>query len=225
MVQKETISLQPNDTLNIKFVYNDFFSKSIDERDDFRFEQDSTKNEVIFSNNVTLTIKSTDKSSPYIQIEKLAEGKSFSEANQRAEKIKYAFKIVGNQLILDNYLLTEMSSKYRNQNVEIYLYLPVGTYFKADESVQNFDRSDNEFFNLHFGSEDYLYKVESAQVKCLNCPADENEYNDVEKNVSNEDTVVTTTVKVNGEAVIIKESSKQSGRLSTDKNGIIVKNK
>ena len=225
VVQKETISLQPNDTLNIKFVYNDFFSKSIDERDDFRFEQDSTKNEVIFSNNVTLTIKSTDKSSPYIQIEKLAEGKSFSEANQRAEKIKYAFKIVGNQLILDNYLLTEMSSKYRNQNVEIYLYLPVGTYFKANESVQNFDRSDNEFFNLHFGSEDYLYKVESAQVKCLNCPADENEYNDVEKNVSNEDTVVTTTVKVNGEAVIIKESSKQSGRLSTDKNGIIVKNK
>ena len=237
IVQKENILLQPTDTLKIKFVYNDFFSKSIYESDDFRFEQDSTKHEVIYSNNVTLQLKSTDKLVPYIQIEKLAEGKSFSEANQRAEKIKYGFKIVGNQLILDNYLLTEMSSKYRNQNVEIYLYLPEGTLFKADESVQHFDRSDNEFFNLHFSDKNYVYKVEDAQVKCLNCPADENEYNDVEENnsdpnVTGNDSVTTTTVKVNGEKVIVNQTSKPAtpptpakpGRLTTDENGKIIKN-
>ena len=237
IVQKENILLQPTDTLKIKFVYNDFFSKSIYESDDFRFEQDSTKHEVIYSNNVTLQLKSTDKLVPYIQIEKLAEGKSFSEANQRAEKIKYGFKIVGNQLILDNYLLTEMSSKYRNQNVEIYLYLPEGTLFKADGSVQHFDRSDNEFFNLHFSDKNYVYKVEDAQVKCLNCPADENEYNDVEENnsypnITGNDSVTTTTVKVNGEKVIVNQTSKPAtpptpakpGRLTTDENGKIIKN-
>ena len=230
VVQKETIELQPNDTLKIKFVYNDYFSKSINEHDDFRFEQDSTKNEVIFSNNVSLTIKSTDKLLAYIQIEKLAEGKSFTEANARAEKIKYAFKIVGNELILDNYLLTEMSSKYRNQNVEIYLYLPEGTLFKADDSVQLFDNSDNEFFNLHFGSSDYIYKVSDSKVKCLNCPADENEYNDVDSEVRTEDinatqkndSIITTTVKVNGEEIIINENAKPR-RLTTDKNGVIIK--
>jgi phage shock protein PspC (stress-responsive transcriptional regulator) len=222
LVLKETIQLNPKDTLKIKFVYNDYFAKSINERDDFRFEQDSTKNEVIFSNNVNLSIKSTDKLLPYIQIEKLAEGKSFKEANKRAEKIKYAFKIVGNVLILDNYLITEMSSKYRNQNVEIYLFLPKGTLFKTDESVQNYDSSDNDFFNLHYGSSDYLYKVEDSQVKCLNCPVDQNEYNDVEGGTVNvvSDSIITTTIKVNGEEVIINE---KSGRLTTDKNGVIIK--
>jgi phage shock protein PspC (stress-responsive transcriptional regulator) len=222
LVLKETIQLNPKDTLKIKFVYNDYFAKSINERDDFRFEQDSTKNEVIFSNNVNLSIKSTDKLLPYIQIEKLAEGKSFKEANKRAEKIKYAFKIVGNVLILDNYLITEMSSKYRNQNVEIYLFLPKGTLFKTDESVQNYDSSDNDFFNLHYGSSDYLYKVEDSQVKCLNCPVDQNEYNDLEGGTVNvvSDSIITTTIKVNGEEVIINE---KSGRLTTDKNGVIIK--
>jgi hypothetical protein len=173
---------------------------------------------------VNLSIKSTDKLLPYIQIEKLAEGKSFKEANKRAEKIKYAFKIVGNVLILDNYLITEMSSKYRNQNVEIYLFLPKGTLFKTDESVQNYDSSDNDFFNLHYGSSDYLYKVEDSQVKCLNCPVDQNEYNDLEGGTVNvvSDSIITTTIKVNGEEVIINEKS-TSGRLTTDKNGVIIK--
>ena len=233
IVQKENIPLQATDTLKIKFVYNDYFSKSIYENDDFRFEQDSTKNEVIYSNNVTLQLKSTDKLTPYIQIEKLAEGKSFTEANQRAEKIKYGFKIVGNQLILDNYLLTEMSSKYRNQNVEIYLYLPEGTLFMADDSVQHYDRSNNEFFNLHFSDKNYVYKVTDSQVKCLNCPTDENEFDDVESidiqsNEENNDSITTTTVKVNGEKVTVNQTSKPStpakpGRLTTDANGKIIK--
>jgi phage shock protein PspC (stress-responsive transcriptional regulator) len=232
IVQKENIPLQATDTLKIKFVYNDYFSKSIYENDDFRFEQDSTKKEVIYSNNVTIQLKSTDKLTPYIQIEKLAEGKSFSEANQRAEKIKYGFKIVRNQLILDNYLLTEMSSKFRNQNVEIYLYLPEGTIFMADDSVQHYDRSNNEFFNLHFSDKSYVYKVTDSQVKCLNCPADENEFDDVESidiqtNEENNDSITITTVKVNDESVIINETSKpkssKPGRLTTDAKGKIIK--
>jgi hypothetical protein len=117
-----------------------------------------------------------------------------------------------------------MSSKYRNQNVEIYLFLPKGTLFKTDESVQNYDSSDNDFFNLHYGSSDYLYKVEDSQVKCLNCPVDQNEYNDVEGGTVNvvSDSIITTTIKVNGEEVIINEKS-TSGRLTTDKNGVIIK--
>jgi hypothetical protein len=49
-----------------------------------------------------------------------------SEA-KRAEKIKYAYTIIGNQLILDNYLLTDLKNKFRDQEIEITLYLPKGT--------------------------------------------------------------------------------------------------
>lgn len=225
VVTKETINIQPTDTLKIKFVSNDFFSKNVYEHEDFVFTQDSAKNEVIYSNKISFEIKSTDKAQPYLQIEKLADGKSFDEANKRAEKIKYGFKVVGNQLLLDNFLLTEMASKYRNQNVELYLYLPKGTLFIADETVQHFDESDNDFFNLHHSSGKYTYKVEESKVKCLDCPADENEYNDVETediSIEENDTMKTVTVKVNGKEVINTKSGKK-GKLTIGSDGVIIK--
>ncbi|MEK8180642.1 PspC domain-containing protein [Flavobacterium buctense] len=232
-VQKEVVNIQPTDTLQIKFVSNDFFSKNVYEHEDFTFTQDSAKNEVIYSNQISFEIKSTDKTQPYLQIEKLADGKSFKEANERAEKIKYGFKVVGNQLLLDNYLLTEMASKYRDQRVELYLYLPKGTVFVADETVQHFDESDNDFFNLHYSSGKYTYKVEETQVKCLDCPADENDYNDVENNVQSEeiniidenDSTETVTVKINGKVVTETKSGKsdKKSKLTIGSDGVIIK--
>ncbi|MFN3968728.1 PspC domain-containing protein [Flavobacterium sp.] len=232
-VQKEVINIQPTDTLQIKFVNNDFFSKNIYEHEDFTFTQDSAKNEVIYSNQISFEIKSTDKAQAYLQIEKLADGKSFKEANERAEKIKYGFKVVGNQLLLDNYLITEMASKYRDQRVELYLYLPKGTVFVADETVQHFDESDNDYFNLHHSSDKYTYKVEETQVKCMDCPADENEYNDVEGGVQSEeiniidenDSTETVTVKINGKVVTETKSGKSNkkSKLTVGSDGVIIK--
>nr|WP_294775138.1 PspC domain-containing protein [uncultured Flavobacterium sp.] len=232
-VQKEVLNIQPTDTLQIKFVSNDFFSKNVYEHEDFVFTQDSAKNEVIYSNQISFEIKSTDKAQAYLQIEKLADGKSFKEANERAEKIKYGFKLVGNQLLLDNYLLTEMASKYRDQRVELYLYLPKGTVFVANETVQHFDESDNTFFNLHHSSDKYTYKVEETQVKCLDCPIEENEYNDVENGVPSEeiniinenDSTETVTVKINGKVVTETKSGKsdKKSKLTIGSDGVIIK--
>ncbi|MGL2967035.1 PspC domain-containing protein [Flavobacterium sp. XGLA_31] len=220
-VKKETINLTPKDTLQIKFVNNDFFSKNVRNHEDFMFTQDSTKHEVIYSNNVTLEIKGTDKALPYLQIEKLAKGKSYSEANTRAEKIKYGYKIIGNQLILDNYLLTEIASKYRDQHVELFLYLPKGTLFKVDESVQEYDESDNEYFNLHFSSDDYVYRVDTNQVKCLTCPPEEDDYNDVENgNMIKADSIPPVPPVPN-----TPPTAGKSGELTVGPNGVIIKTK
>jgi hypothetical protein len=234
-VKKETINIAPTDTLYIKFKNNDFYSKDIYHNTDFRLTQDEKNNEIIYSNNVTIEIMKTEEALPYIQIERLAVGKSAHEARTRAEKIKYGYKIEGNQLILDNYLLTDVANKFRGQEVELYLYLPKGTIFKADETVQNYDRTSNDFFNLHFTSSDYIYKVEGSQVKCLNCPPEENEYGDVdseEVNITNEnDTTNVVTVKVNGKIVTETKTGKTDSdnnkktTLTVDENGVIVKTK
>ena len=224
-VSKETFTVLPSDTLQVKFRYNDYYTKDINDNDNFRFVQDASNNQLIYSNNIRFEIVKTDEKLPFIQIERMARGKSFQEAKKRAEKIQFGYNLEGNQLVLDNYLLTHVSDKFRDQEVIIYLYLPEGTLFMLDESVQHYDESDNDFFNLHFSSDDYLYKVNETQVKCLNCPDNENEYEDVETGVTEEitdnDTVVTTTVKVNGEVVTIKQSSKKG--LKINENGIIIK--
>ena len=221
VVQKVTINLKPTDTLHVKFKHNDYFAKSINEHNDYKITLDSTGNDVIYSNNVSFRIAKTDVKLAYIQIEREAKGENLFEAKKRAEKIKYAYKIIGNQLILDNYLLTELKEKFRDQEVEITLFLPKETLFKTDSSVQNYDRSDDEYFNLHYSSDDYIYKVGSNQVKCLNCPTEENEHNDVDTN-EQKDSVITTTVTVNGEVVKVKETVTKKG-LSVDKDGVIIK--
>ena len=220
------INVQPNDTLKIKFVNNDFFSKDINHHEDFLFTQDSLKNEVIYSNEVKFIIKKTDKPQPYLQIERLAEGKSFDEANKRAEKIKYSFKVNGNQLLLDNYLVTEMASKYRNQKVEVYLYLPEGIVYYPDENVTNFLEASNSDFDYYYGPEGYKYKVKNNDLICLNCPDDESENNDLksqEINITNDnDSTETVTVKINGKVITETKSGKKSS-LKLNKDGILIK--
>ena len=224
-IQKETLNILPIDTLQIEFRYNENYTNDLDDTNNFRFVQDASKNEVIYSNNIHFEIEKTDEKAPYIQIERRARGKSFNEAKKRAEKIQFGYRLEGKKLLLDNYLLTAVSEKFRDQEVAIYLYLPEGMLFKVDKSAQQYDQSNNDFFNLHYSSDDYLYKVNETQVKCLNCPENENEYEDVEtgvtEDITDNDTVVTTTVKVNGEVVTINQSAKKG--LTINKEGVIIK--
>jgi hypothetical protein len=203
--EKQSINLKVNDTLLIRFKHNDYFAKDAKEYTDFEITKDSMNQNVIYSNSIAFEILKTDEKLPYLQINKEAKGKSFIDAKQRAEKIKYGFRIDGNQLLLDNYLLSELKDKFRGQEIQIKLFLKKGTLFKVDSNVKNFDYSDNNFFNLHYSSEEYIYRVEDNQIKCLNCPITENEFEDIN---SKADTIETTTVsvKVNGEEVIINET-------------------
>jgi phage shock protein PspC (stress-responsive transcriptional regulator) len=224
VVQKENINLKPTDTLLIKIKYNAYFAKNVYDHNDFKITLDSIGNNLIYSNNVSFRIAhADDKSGGYIQIEKEAKGASLFEAKKRAEKIKYNYKIAGNQLILDNYLLTDLKDKFRDQEIEITLFLPKGTLFKMDESMENYDRTDEDYFLWYPENTDAVYKVESDKIKCQNCPNDEYNYNE-EGNTTVKDSVVTTTVTVNGE-VVTTTTNKTSNKkgLSVNKDGVIIK--
>ncbi|MEZ7503744.1 PspC domain-containing protein [Flavobacterium sp. Arc2] len=225
IVKKENIVLLPTDTLQIKFKHNDYYTKNIDDRDDFKIAQDPSGAEVLYSNDVSLKIESTDEKLPYIQIEKEAKGKSIAEARKRAEQIKYSYKIEGNQLTLDNYLITDLKNKFRDQEIEVTLYLPEGTLFKTDSSVKNYDRSNDDFFNLHHSSDKYLYKVFDSKVKCLDCPSDEDEYNDVSMHIEDDEN---KTIKITKNGVSITNdtvniSNSDLKELKINKDGIIIK--
>ncbi|MBC5837261.1 PspC domain-containing protein [Flavobacterium muglaense] len=237
VVHKENIVLQPTDTLMIKFIHNDYYAKNINDRDDFKITQDSTDADVIYSNEVRFKIEKTDEKVAYIQIEKEAKGKTLAEAKKRAKAIKYGYKMVGNQLILDNYLLTDLKNKYRDQEIEITLYLPEGIVFKVDSSVRHYDNSDNNYFNLHHSSDSYLYKVFESKIKCMDCPADEEEYNDIENgddydyesdydSDDEQNNNGSVTINKNGISITtdsIKNTKSDIKELKINKDGIIIK--
>ena len=200
--EKQTINLNPKDTLYIKFKNNDYYSKDINDYKEFSVTKDSLNQDVVYSNSISFQIEKTDELLPYIKINKEAKGNSFENANLRARKIKYGFKIIGNELVLDNYLITELKDQYRDQKVEIKLYLPKGTLFKVNSNVKNYDYSDNSFFNLHTSSDEYIYSVRDSQVKCLNCPEEENEFDDIENDSIGRMETTTVLVKVGGKEMI-----------------------
>ena len=212
-VQKEVIAIAPTDTLKIKFKNNDFYSKSIYRDHDFKITQDEGDNEIIYSNNVSIEIKYTDEANPYILIEKLANGKSTSQAKKRAEKIKYNYAINGNTVVLDNYLLTAVENKFRGQEVEIYLYLPKGTIFQTDESYSNYDRSDYDFFDENeYDTKNPVYQVDSDKIKCLNCLESESN-NDLSIEIETDDTSASIYYDENG--VLVKKV------VNKEENGVV----
>lgn len=217
-LHKETLPLNTTDTLKVKFQYNDLYANDLSENEEFMITEDANNARVIYSNDVRLYIVKTDDKTAYIQIEKKAKGRSLSLAKKTAEKISYNYKLEGNLLTLDNYLITDFKNKYRDQAVDIFLYLPVGTLLKPDSSIQDYDDSDDSYFNLHFSSDEYIYKVEKDKVKCLNCPPEENEWNDVEGGENFEGTIdikgpeendtTGTSVTLNENGILIKKSNK-----------------
>jgi hypothetical protein len=174
-----------------------------------------------------LHIEKTDEKVAYVQIEKKAKGATLSKAKNTADQIRYNYKFEGNKLILDNYWLTDFKNKFRDQRVDVYLYLPAGTLFKADKSVQDYDESDDEYFNLHFSSDQYLYKVETDKVICTNCPADEDEWDDVPTDQDS----ITGSIEINKNGILIKKEkaeqetgeTKKIKAVKVNENGITIK--
>lgn len=219
-IEKVAINIKPSDTLNIKFISNNLYSKDSNEYENFEVIHNEADKAIIFSNTVSIKIVETNESNAFLQIEKSAKGSSIIKAKETAEKIKYNVKIENNNLILDNYWITDLANKKHDQEVELFLYLPKGTLFKADKNFKHFDRSENDYFNLHHSSDAYVYIVAENKVLCTNCPINEDDdvtnfentssgmigNNKVETTTFENDSIDKVSIKVNGKEIIRTET-------------------
>ena len=202
VVQKEYLNVQATDTLFIKMEINDFYSKNISRRRNAEYTHDEQNNEIIYSTNVRLHLMKTDKDVPYFQVEKTADGKSITEAKNRAEKIKYNFEIQGNKIKLDNYFTTDFKNKYRDQEVHIYLYLPNGFVIFPDESISDYLAGSNSDIDKYYGQEGFFYKVNGTEMDCLNCL--ENSADEIEMS-QDKNSDASTTLYYDENGVLVKK--------------------
>ena len=77
----------------------------------------------------------------------------------------------GNNLTLDNYITTEVSNKFRNQKVKVYVYIPEGTILNTDKSIRHYHRSDYSLY-IPYNDQDHLYKLVEDELECLDCPVE-----------------------------------------------------
>lgn len=168
--QTHLINIQPTDTLQISLAENNRFKKA-NRYTDFKLVLDQNENEVLYSNNVKLYFKKTKKSQPYIVIDQFAGGNSLLTAKKRAEEIKYEFVVDGNELIFDDYFLIDLKSKFRNQSVNIEVFIPEKQVFFVDDTIKDYwykvyieqGRYDHKITANH------NYMFEANTYKCLDC--------------------------------------------------------
>ena len=79
--------------------------------------------------------KSAD-SSYHVYVTKQSQGRTESDARNRAEKIQYKISYKDSVLDLGSGFAIDKDSKYRGQTVEIRVYVPVGKRIRFDESVK-----------------------------------------------------------------------------------------
>lgn len=72
----------------------------------------------------------------HVRIKKFSSGRSVAEAETRAQKIQYAASFRDSILDLGSSLAIDKDSKYRGQQIEIYIEVPVGKKIRFDETLE-----------------------------------------------------------------------------------------
>ncbi len=90
-----------------------------------------------------------------------------------ASGINYSINDV--KLLLDGFFITDIEQKYRDQEIEAILYLPIGTILYAEENTYSFHRNDSRYNDiLDNGDEEQYLRILEDETQCLDCPRKEN---------------------------------------------------
>jgi len=203
-----------NDTLNIVLNSNEVYWKRKQMNlGDLMVSFDDDGNEILVSNDVRFSFKTSTDSLMRVEIKKNANGSTFSNARETAEKIDYTYTISGNTINFNDFLTTDRENKFKNQEVKVVVYIPKGTLlnysgFGRDWWALDLQRND---FPDDAKISDFTYKMNANDsVICTNCP-------EKEVNISNENNKV--KINANGIDINLNENG-EKGSIKIDKNGI-----
>ncbi|MCW5519804.1 PspC domain-containing protein [Aureitalea sp. L0-47] len=187
-ITENELQVVPGDTLALAMRANDQYSYSVHRGGGIRIEYNDNDEKVIYSNDIRLIVRSTDDPTAKLVIQKHADGSSYNDAKARAEAIDYNYSLEDGTLLLDGYFTTEFENKYQDQEMDLILYLPVGTVLIADDNTYSFHRNYSSSRDiLNNGDEGQYLLIMKNKTKCLDCP--ENELRSNEEDENDEDWV------------------------------------
>jgi phage shock protein PspC (stress-responsive transcriptional regulator) len=216
VINKSEVNITTNDTLYVKMTSNSMYSKGTYRDYDFDVVYDENDEKKIYSSNVRLIFRSTKDSLATVSIEKNARGSNYQNAKDRAVAIEYNYAFNNNELLLDSYFLTDAKNKFRDQEVEIILYLPEGSIVNTDVNTYSFHSNYRHYRDIiDNGFENQYLKVIKDDVICLDCG--DNKNGKINIDIHNED----SSFKLDKNGLEIKD---ENGRLKIDNKGVLGEN-
>lgn len=174
VISERTLNIKTGDTLTLYMNANKLYDNEVYRNSGFEIKYNDNEDKVIYSNDIKLIVKSTRDSIAKLSVEKLAEGNSFLNAKKRAEAIDYNYSFENNSLRLDGYFITNLENRFRDQEVEVILYLPIGSVLFADSNTKSFHRNYSSSGDiLNVGDEEYHLLILDKETQCLDCPEPE----------------------------------------------------
>ena len=169
-ITEKMIPIRKNDTLKLKMLSNNRYEYNESRSGNFHLKPDEDGNKIIYSSNIRLIVRSTNNATAKVFINRKAEGNSFDNAKERAKAIDYHYTFNNNKLTLDSYFTTNISNKYRDQLVEVIVYLPIGSILYADKNTFSYHRNNSNYKDiLKNGDEEKYLLINSLKTDCLDC--------------------------------------------------------
>ena len=200
----------PSDTLQVYFRENNEGNLKFKTFNDLDQLIDANGNLIIPIDDIFEIEESTDDKL-HVQVTYSSKGGSKEEAKRNLEAIRYNYELNRNKLYLDEFIKIPKDGKFRNQTVDIKLYVPKNKLIHTNNTDRmTIINNDND--------RDYLYDLKNKFIGyngkkfvCLNCQKDSDSEDDI--NLDSED------VNIN------LNDGNDSARVRIDKNGIRVESK
>lgn len=220
VVTTEIIPVTAQDTLFLAMKGNSELSGRSWRSSDFRIAYENDQ-KIMVGNDIRLIVKSTKDTVGKLEILKSAEGKDYRKAKERAENIKYSTDFADKKLYINSYFTSNSKYGYRDQEVEVTLYLPEGTTLYADDNTSSFHRNSNRYGDILInGEEEHYIKILEDGASCLDCPLEEWDDNDDDEDWDDEDEF-NARVEVDGKEVNVKING--DGVRVNDKEGKVIR--
>lgn len=218
--QTEELPITAADTLKIKMIGAENLSNRIELRRSSGFETVyENGQQKLYSTRINVDVKTTDKTEAFVKIRKESQGKNRLKANTDAEAIEYQFNLTDKNLLLNGYFLSDFKNKFKDQMVDITVYLPINSVLYLDKStrtflddVKNIQKVNDRDMPKHY------YKATEDGLECLDC--DSSIYG---RNYKKE--LEEFNLKIDEDGVELKingNDSNSEAKVKIDKNGIII---
>lgn len=215
--QKENLTIMPSDTLTVKMVADEDLSYRSELRRRYSsetvYDGDIKK---MYSNRINVDVKSTDTEQAYIKIRKESQGQSRLKANESAESVEYEFNLNDKNLLLNGYFLSNFKNQFKNQHINVDIYLPVGATIYLDSNTRTFlddvdnvqDIHDRDMPNNHF-------LMTEKGLECMDCDPN------IFRNDTFKDDQFNLKIDSDGLELKVKDGNKDA-ELKINENGVTI---
>ncbi|MHA7943741.1 PspC domain-containing protein [Formosa sp. 3Alg 14/1] len=205
--QENTLPITKQDTLRVKMITNTKYNRSNRRSTDFQIVYNENDEKVIFTRDINIVVRSTKDSVASILIEKESKGQDYLDAETRANNIIYNYNLTNKELLLNSYALTHFENKYREQKVNIILFIPEGTHVDFNKNTHSFLNRYNPPNNImKIFETNHIMKILNDDIECLDCFDEDNDDDDndfIDLNINDEN----GSLKINSQGVKIKNDN------------------